>query len=132
MFGPVYGSSNGYYTMSYSGGGTNKYTSNVFEPADDIKGDCARIILYMYMHYNCASNVGNPTGWAERSYYGEMHINWVMGCSTVADSFKLLRLWNALDPVSSVEITRNEQGFKMQGNRNPFIDHPSYADKIWG
>ena len=132
MFGPVYGSSNGYYTMSYSGGGTNKYTSNVFEPADDIKGDCARIIMYMYMHYNCASNVGNPTGWAERSYYGEMHINWVMGCSTVADSFKLLRLWNALDPVSSVEIARNEQGFKMQGNRNPFIDHPSYADKIWG
>ena len=87
--------------------------------------------MYMYMHYNCASNVNNPSGWVDRSYYGEMHVNWVMAPNTVSDCFKLLRAWNALDPVSEQEKARNEQGYKMQGNRNPFIDHPSYADKIW-
>lgn len=131
MFGPVYGNG-GYFTMPYTSGGTNKYTSNVFEPADNIKGDCARIIMYMYMHYSNATTANNLTGWADRSYYGEMHVNWVMGTQTVNDSFKLLRLWNALDPVSEEEKARNEQGYKMQGNRNPFIDHPSYADAIWG
>ena len=130
MFGPIYGNGK-YSTISYVGGSKNKYTSNVFEPADEIKGDVARIIMYMYMHYSSASYIGLDN-WNDKTYYGEMHINWVMGSQTVADSFKLLRLWNANDPVSQEEIDRNNYGFSIQGNRNPFIDHPSYADKIWG
>lgn len=131
MFGPVYGDS-GYKTMNYSGSTANKYTSNVFEPSDAIKGDVARIIMYMYMHYNVASNVNNLSGWIDQSYYGEMHVNWVMGTQDVKSSFALLRLWNANDPVSQEEIARNNYAENHQGNRNPFIDHPSYADKIWG
>ena len=131
MFGPIYGTS-GYKTMSYSGSTANKYCTNVFEPSDVIKGDVARIIMYMYMHYNIASNVNNLSGWTDRSYYGEMHINWVMGTQDVKSSFALLRLWNANDPVSAEEIARNNYAEQHQGNRNPFIDHPSYADKIWG
>ena len=131
MFGPIYGTS-GYKTMSYSGSTANKYCTNVFEPSDAIKGDVARIIMYMYMHYNIASNVNNLSGWNEKSWYGEMHINWVMGTQDVKSSFALLRLWNANDPVSQEEIARNNYAEQHQGNRNPFIDHPSYADKIWG
>ena len=131
MFGPIYGESS-YKTMSYSGSTANKYTSNVFEPSDAIKGDVARIIMYMYMHYNIASNVNNLSGWVDKSYYGEMHVNWVMGTQDVKSSFALLRLWNANDPVSQEEIARNNYAENHQGNRNPFIDHPSYADKIWG
>ena len=125
MFGPVYGSKSAIGSISYSGGGNDYYTGNVFEPADAIKGDVARIIMYMYMHYS------SEIGGASASYYGEMHINWVMGTSP-SDSWKLLREWNADDPVSEDEKTRNEYAFSVQGNRNPFIDHPSYADAIWG
>ena len=131
MFGPIYGTS-GYKTMNYSGSTANKYCTNFFEPSDAIKGDVARIIMYMYVHYNIASNVNNLTGWNEQSWYGEMHINWVMGTQDVKSSFALLRLWNANDPVSAEEIARNNYAEINQGNRNPFIDHPSYADKIWG
>ena len=126
MFGPVFGDKTNMGKITYSGGGNDYYTGNVFEPADAIKGDVARIIMYMYMHYS--SEIGGNS----QSYYGEMHINWVMGTQDVKSSFALLRLWNANDPVSAEEIARNNYAESHQGNRNPFIDHPSYADKIWG
>ena len=77
------------------------------------------------MHYS--SEVGGKTD----QYTGIMKIYFVMGPNE-SDSFKLLRKWNAEDPVDSYEMNRNEVAFKKQGNRNPFIDHPSWADKIWG
>ena len=40
--------------------------------------------------------------------------------------------WNALYAVANREKIRNEAAEKLQGNRNPFIDHPEYACKIWG
>ena len=81
--------------------------------------------MYVYMHY--ASTIGG----ASQSYYGDLRINWVMGTSPT-ESWKLLRKWNAEDPVSQDEITRNNEAYTIQGNRNPFIDHPTYADRIWG
>lgn len=125
MFGPVFGNKSAMSSIAYQGGGSDYCTGNVFEPADAIKGDVARIIMYVYMHYS------NATGGASQSYYGDLRINWVMGTSQT-DSWKLLRKWNAEDPVSSDEITRNNVAANRQGNRNPFIDHPSYADRIWG
>ena len=81
--------------------------------------------MYMYVHYS--SQIGGN----QKSYYGEMNINWVMGPDKT-NSFKLLRNWNALDPVDESEIKRNNYAQTVQGNRNPFVDHPTYADKIWG
>ena len=40
--------------------------------------------------------------------------------------------WNLTYGVKQREMNRNEAVEAIQGNRNPFIDHPSYADKIWG
>ena len=135
MFGYVYPS--GSYrgsSFAYASGGSTYYTTNVFEPADSIKGDVARIIMYMYMHYNDGTikELSTISGWNTKSYYGQLNIHWVMGPVNVKESFKLLRHWNSLDPVSEEEKTRNEKAYQVQGNRNPFIDHPSYADKIWG
>ena len=39
--------------------------------------------------------------------------------------------WSHLDPVSDKEVIRNEEIEKLQGNRNPFIDHPEWVDVIW-
>jgi endonuclease I len=45
---------------------------------------------------------------------------------------EMLLEWNALDPVDDLEKQRNKEGEKKQGNRNPFIDYPELANKIWG
>ena len=40
--------------------------------------------------------------------------------------------WNAEDKVSPLELQRNNEIEKVQGNRNPFIDNPYLATKIFG
>jgi hypothetical protein len=39
--------------------------------------------------------------------------------------------WNEEDPVSALELTRNDVISSYQGNRNPFIDNPYFATLIW-
>lgn len=82
--------------------------SGLFEPADAVKGDVARIYFYLITRY---SNL--------YSYLAE------------AANFQTLLEWNDMDPVSSSEIRRNEEVFKVQGNRNPFIDNPEFANLMW-
>ena len=35
------------------------------------------------------------------------------------------------DPVSPIEIAKNNAIYNYQGNRNPYIDHPEYVCNIW-
>ena len=44
----------------------------------------------------------------------------------------LMLAWHAQDPVSQMEIERNNAAFSHQGNRNPFVDYPHFASEIWG
>jgi len=92
-------------------------------PGDEWKGDVARIIMYMYLHY------GNQ---CLPSYV-------VVGNSVTSDPNMLdtLLQWNAEDPVSTYEDNRNtylgnSSNTYGQGNRNPFIDNPYLATVIWG
>ena len=85
--------------------------SNYFCPDDSYKGDVARIIFYLMVAYTESDNYS---------------------FTSVAQSKAMLLDWNALDPVSEVEITRNNKIEAIQGNRNPFIDYPELADQIWG
>ncbi|MDE5808482.1 MAG: endonuclease, partial [Muribaculaceae bacterium] len=47
-------------------------------------------------------------------------------------ALEMLTRWAKNDPVDTKEITRNEEIFKIQKNRNPFIDYPDLIDYIWG
>jgi hypothetical protein len=40
--------------------------------------------------------------------------------------------WHWADPVDSFELNRNDVIHTMQGNRNPFIDHPELVHYIYG
>jgi len=113
-------------SIGYSTGGQSTYNSATFEPADAIKGDVARIIMYVYTHYS--TEVGTKFD----SYCGNLQITNVMQGSSESACFDLLRTWNSSDPVTEYERQRNNYAFSVQGNRNPFIDHPTYADAIWG
>ena len=43
----------------------------------------------------------------------------------------MLLRWHEEDPVSQKEINRNNAVYNIQHNRNPFIDYPEFANKIW-
>lgn len=45
---------------------------------------------------------------------------------------QLLLQWHNSDPVDEFEKVRNERSYEVQGNRNPFIDYPEFAEMIWG
>ena len=104
------------------------YTNTVFEPIDEYKGDLARSYFYMATRYEnlIASWEGNSTtaddildGTSDH-VFETWHLN-------------LLLKWHHDDPVSQKEINRNDSiYYYYQHNRNPFIDHPEYADLIWG
>ena len=53
------------------------------------------------------------------------------GNKTMGKLSDLLK-WNLKYPVLEREMVRNDGAESLQGNRNPFIDHPEYACKIWG
>ncbi|MBQ2711481.1 MAG: endonuclease [Clostridia bacterium] len=105
--------------------------SGEFEPLDFVKGDVARIVMYVYTHYNTYSNVGGTTN-GSGGEFGTLKFSNVIGAGSEDACIDLLLKWNREDPVDDIERNRNDAVYKIQGNRNPFIDHPEYADKIWG
>ena len=126
--------------QTYAHGGYTDATNDVFEPLDSKKGDVARIILYTYIHYNSykVSDVfgsyGTTNGNGTSSYFSTslLSLTKTTNKSTESAALTMLLDWNTSDPVDDIERRRNEQVATYQGNRNPFIDDSTYADKIWG
>ena len=106
------------------------YSGNVFQPMDNKKGDCARIVMYLYMHYNKYSRVGGTKDGSAST--GTLDFDFVVEANSESAAIQLLLTWNAADPVDDIERTRNEEAAKITGCRNPFIDHPEYPNMIWG
>ena len=102
------------------------YTSTDFEPADYIKGDCARILMYMYTHYSTEVS-GTSTKSGTLDITNIVHTT----AGTKQAAWDLLMDWNELDPVDYSEMIRNDKACYYTGNYNPFIDHPEYARMIW-
>lgn len=97
----------------------------MYEPRDAVKGDIARMIMYMDVRYEgdeASDNIelsivnNNTSASSTNGYIGFL------------DS--LVR-WHVEDPVDDLERKRNDEVYKLQGNRNPFIDHPEYANIIY-
>ena len=102
-------------------GATGCYTSTyTWEPRPEDKGDVARMIMYMAVRYE-----GTDT-----SYNLEI----VDATNTSGPNYgKLSTLlqWHVSDPPDAREMQRNNRIQERQGNRNPFIDSPQYAQYIW-
>ncbi|MDP5105215.1 MAG: endonuclease [Polaribacter sp.] len=92
-------------------------------PGDEWKGDVARIMMYMYIHYG---DQCKPTG-----------VGIGNNANAGDDMIDLFLEWNVEDPVSDFERQRNTyhentNNTYAQGNRNPFIDNAYLATRIWG
>jgi len=106
---------------------TPGYTGTVFEPIDAYKGDFARAYFYMATRYE---NV--IASWYQNDPYGDAILNGTSYPAFEAWYIDLLISWHNLDPVSPKEIARNDSIYKLQYNRNPYIDHPEYVAAVWG
>lgn len=98
------------------------YGGTVFEPINAFKGDVARMVLYFVTRYESQLSTFNTGNLLGGSPFPGLQ-SWEL---------QQLLLWNAQDPVSPEEISRNNASYIIQGNRNPFIDDATYATKIWG
>jgi len=98
---------------------TPGYSGTVFEPIDPYKGDLARTYFYMATRYYKEDN-----GWSGSGM--------TTGSQLKPWAVTMLLEWHLADPVSDKEINRNNAAWLLQHNRNPFIDHPEYAQNIWG
>ena len=86
---------------------TCRKTSDLFDPNNEARGIVARTTMYAAAMYNY-----DPTDNFE--------------------SIATMLRWHLEYPVSSFDLGRNEKVYTNQHNRNPFVDHPEYACKIWG
>lgn len=48
------------------------------------------------------------------------------------ESIETMLLWHLTYTVDSFDQKRNDVVYSNQHNRNPFVDHPEYACRIWG
>lgn len=101
---------------------------DLFECKDDVKGDVARILLYVYCR------------WEQPNLYTDMTDDLPAPESDsksnsgkrVIESLDTLLSWCESDPVDTWEMERNDLTQSIQGNRNVFIDYPELAWRMFG
>ncbi len=93
---------------SWSVGGS-KGIPTLFEPRDAQKGRTARAMLYFAIRYN------NPS-YGLVTFFGPQET--------------ILRTWCMQFMPDSIDIRRNNAIYAFQNNRNPFIDHPEFLERI--
>ena len=93
-----------------------------FAPPGTVKGDVARMIFYMAVRYE--GEGGEP----------DLEISKTVTQSGTPTLGRLCTLlsWHRQDRVDNWERRRNNRIQALQGNRNPFIDRPQWAEALWG
>ncbi|MDD6644031.1 MAG: endonuclease, partial [Firmicutes bacterium] len=121
-------------TLAYDEVGNlgGRYTEDFFEPNDNVKGDTARILLYVYVR------------WQQPNLYSDVKQENLPALDSddvnnggddglrVIENLDTLLAWCEMDPVDTWEMGRNDAVERIQGNRNVFIDYPEYAWLLFG
>jgi hypothetical protein len=97
------------------------YSGTVFEPINEYKGDFARAQFYMITAYQDKVPAWPNTIVLSGNSYPSFN-TWYL---------RMLYKWHINDPVSAKEISRNNEVYNIQGNRNPFVDNPQYVTDVW-
>lgn len=94
-----------------------------WEPAAPWKGDFARGYMYMataYQDYNWEGT--------------QAHQILLQGAYPTLQkwAYTLYIQWAKADRPNAIEIKRNNDVAKIQGNRNPYVDFPNLMEYVWG
>lgn len=124
--GNVRGVLSSYNTASYGGNSVLYYNSSfdLVEVNDNIKGDVARILLYVYVRWQQPNLFENVATADLPPFDSDDNAN---NGKKVIESLETLLQWIENDPVDTWEMSRNDLCQDVQGNRNVFIDYPEYA-----
>ena len=95
-----------------SRGNTAYGASSGYNPGISVQGDCARMVLYMYVRWGATG-----TMW---------------GSGGVMENLSTLLAWMEADPVDTWEMGRNDAVQSVTGVRNVFVDYPEYAWLLFG
>lgn len=98
-----------------------KSDGDSWEPRNAVKGDIARMLFYMATRYE------GEAGEIDL----ELNESVNNGSAPFHGKFSTLLQWHLSDPVDNFEKNRNNEIYAYQNNRNPFIDHPEFVNKIW-
>ncbi|MFB6815763.1 endonuclease I family protein [Streptomyces sp. NPDC056347] len=105
-----------------SGAPGNYTDSDSFEPRDAVKGDVARMLLYMAVRYEGGDSFPDL----------EPNDKVNNGSAPNMGRLSVLKTWSQQDPPDAFEKRRNDVIYNQyQHNRNPFIDHPEWVASIW-
>ncbi len=102
----AYGKSAGYY-----------YPNTESNDKYDVRGDVARIFLYIYVRWGNVNGNGQYSTW---------------GSNGVMESVEVLLEWMEADPVDTWELGRNDSVESITGTRNVFVDYPELAFLLFG
>lgn len=91
--------------------GRDKDGVKVFTPRASMRGDLARDQFYFFTRYQA----DRPDNYSLKNF---------------RISLPTLVRWHEEDPVDEGERARNEAIFQLQGNRNPYVDHPEFVDRV--
>lgn len=123
-----YGNPGGWYLNVTEG-----YPAGLYEPPDNAKGDCARILLYVYTMWK-QPNLYTSQDTTSAAYNNFIEDTAEGTCDGIAviESLNTLLQWCEEDPVDTWEMGRNDAAQSIQGNRNVFIDYPELAWYMFG
>ena len=100
-----------------SSAGWDPYTAGY---AEWCRGECARIILYSVVAYS---------GFSLSAL--DSHATSNANPDNMMGNMNTLIKWHFAYTPNEYEMNRNNGAEYLQGNRNPFVDHPEYVAKIW-
>ena len=92
---------------SSRGNKTYGTASGNYDPGPSVRGDCARMVLYM-------------------------HVRWGTSLTSLIESVDLMLKWMKEDPVDTWEMARNDSVQSITGVRNVFVDYPELAWLMYG
>ena len=132
--------SNNKYSKLGSANSSYGYSGTVFEPADEVKGDFARLVFYACVRYSSStSNYASQPTYKWTSAEGTSTFSGSAPTSSNFNGFcltnyaiKLFTEWHNKDKPDEWERNLNDRIYSKQSNRNPFVDHPEYVNTLWG
>ena len=117
-------------------GQSNFFNGSNFQVWNHRKGDMARAVMYMVVRYkggiNTVTTLPEPNLELTDTASEITTVNAQPTQGTAYMGLKsVLLAWSAADPPDAAERLRNDVVFSYQHNRNPFIDHPEWADCVF-
>lgn len=99
-----------------------------FEPWNHIKGNMARAVMYMAIRYNGEGDEPDLELTNNRALYRTRPNTSAPPSGTYyMGDLSAVLAWNTFDPPTARELERNQIVYSFQNNRNPFVDHPTWA-----